>query len=672
MIVDIIEAMRRGDLAAALSAARDTLAAEPDNASAHHLLGVCLQQKGDLAGARKAFDKALELAPDVAAHHFSLATLKLAEGDAAGGARSLQDALGLDPNQLGAYVLLAHMALGRGDTAEAARNLRLAQRVNADHPQVRVIEGYVAQAEGDSDKALKCFTAAAEGDPNLAAAQLALGQAYLQRGMWPFAEQALANALRLDNSRAPSTLRALVEARRRQGKAEETLATLDELIAVAPADPLARVLRAELMIDHGREAEAVDDLCAVLDAHPTQAPVLGQAVALLVRSGRPDEAKTRAEAALEKAPDQDELWKVRLNVAGMLGEEGKPVLDRWQKAMPQSVACMEMLCSYYDAQKQPEQASRYADQALAINPDLYTANVYKLRAEFDQDPALTLARADRLLAKAKDGPARRTLLGWRGLALDALDRPAEAAETWREMVRHPTPGQVPPPPAVPAGDAPAGRIPGRLIYSPPGVRAEFLLRQAKSQLGPKLRLDRIGNENVGDGFGLRRFAPGHPEAGTAERWEASLRGAGLDPAESCDWLPHVDPYTFTALGEARVLVLLTDPRDALLNWMLHGSLQNYLFLPDIRGAAQWLASVLEAVLDEAEASGRVDLVRLDTDAGAAAQQIETALGLEAPLPGLFGTGKRLPDGHWRQYREALAAEFEALAPVVARLGYPAE
>ena len=84
MIVDIIEAMRRGDIAAALAAARDTLATEPDNASAHHLLGVCLQQTGDLAGARQGFERALELAPDVAAHHFSLATLKLAEGDAAG------------------------------------------------------------------------------------------------------------------------------------------------------------------------------------------------------------------------------------------------------------------------------------------------------------------------------------------------------------------------------------------------------------------------------------------------------------------------------------------------------------------------------------------------------------------------------------------------------------
>ncbi len=672
MIVDIIEAMRAGDFAAALAASRDTLAAEPDNAEAHHLLGVCLQQKGDLAGARKSFDRALELAPDVATHHFSLATLMLAEGDSAGATRGLQATLGLDPNQLGAYVLLAHMALARGDQAEAGRNLRLAQRVNAEHPRVRVVEGYVAQAEGDYDKSLKCFTVAAEADPNLAAAQLALGQAYLSRGMWPFAEQALANALRLDVARAPSTLRGLVEARRRQGKAEETLATLDELLAMAPDDSKARTLRARLRLKQGRGGDALADLRAALDANPAEAGALGPLLTLLLRGGQADEARQRAEAALQAAPDQDALWKQRLNLAGMLREDVKPVLERWQQAMPQSAACLEMLCAYHDAQGQHEQAAAYADQALAINPDLHAANVYKLRAEFAQDPALTLARADRLLPSAKDSPVRRTLLGWRGMALDALGRYAEAADSWREMIRHASPGQILPPPAVPAEGAPVGSAQGRLVWSPPGVGAEHVLRQAKSQLGQDLYLDRAGSENDGDGYGLRRFAPGHPEAGSAERRDAWLRAAGLDPARTRDWLPHVDPYTFATLGEARVLVLLTDPRDALLNWLLHGSLQNYHFLPDFGGAAQWLASVLEAVADEAQTSGRVDLVRLDTDAGEAARQIEQALGLETPLSGLSGPGQRLPGGHWRNYRDILAQEFEVLAPVAARLGYPAE
>lgn len=672
MLADITEALRRGDAAAALAAARATVAAEPENAAAHHLLGVCLQRTGDAAGARQAFGRALEMAPDVAAHHFSLATLALSEGDAKAAVQGLQQALVLDPNQLGAYVMLAHLALGRGDQAEAERNLRLAQRVSAEHPQVRVLEGYIAQAKGDGERALKCFTLAVEADPNLAAAHLALGQAFLARRMWPFAEQALSNALRLDPSRAPATLRALVEARRRQGKAQETLDTLGELIALVPGDPVARVLRAEVLLEMGRGEEAATDLEAVLDAHPTHAPVLSQAVTLLHRLGRPEEALARAEAALAKAPDKDELWKVRLSVSGMLGEDAKDILDRWQDALPDSTACLEMLTAFHDTRGEDALAETYADRALSINPDLYAANLYKLRSEFPQDPALALARVSRLLPMATDALAQRTLLGWRGLALDALGRHADAAGSWREMIRRPATGQVPPPPAIPATEAPAGRIDGTLLWSPPGVRAEFVLRQAKTQLGQRLRLDRVGNVAAGDGFGALRFAPGHPEAGSARRWEESLRAAGLEPNGAVDWLPHVDGYTFAALGGARVLALLTDPRDALLNWMLHGSLQNYLFLHEVAHSAEWLASVLEALADEAEASGRVELVRLDADAGEAAQRIEQALGLAEPLPGVMGRGTRFPTGHWRNYREAFAEEFARLAPVAARLGYPAD
>lgn len=672
MLADITEALRRGDAAAALATAREAVAAEPENAHAHHLLGVCLQRSRDLAGARAALTRAIELAPDLAAAHFSLATLKLSEGDLAGAIEGLKQALDLDPNQLGAYVMLAHLAISRGDRAEAERQLRLAQRVAPEHPQVRVIEGYVAQANGDPDRAIKCFTAAAEADPNLAAAQLALGQAFLSRRMWPFAEQALRNALRLDPSRAPSTLRALVEALRRQGKADETLSAIEELLRIAPADPVARVLRAELLVELGRPEEAAIDLGQLLDANPAHPPLLRQAVMLLARLGRTEEAHARAEAALAVRPADDELWKTRLYLSGLLGEDAKALLDRWQEASPDSAACMEMLCGFHDARGESALAEAYADRALAIEPDLYAANIFKLRGDFASDPAAALARADRLLPMASDGLAQRTLLGWRGLALDALGRHAEAAASWREMARRPAPGQVPPPPPLPAAEAPAGRIAGTLVYSPPGVRAEFVLRQAKAQLGQRLRLDRIGNVAAADGFGALRFAPGHPEAGSAQRWEASLQALGLSPDEAIDWLPHVDGYTFAALGGGPVLALLTDPRDALLNWLVHGSLQNYSFFLDIGDAAEWLAGVLGALADEAEATGRVLLVDLDGDAAASAQKIEHALGLAKPLPALAGRGLRFPAGHWRNYRDALSDSFARLAPVAARLGYPAE
>lgn len=673
MLANITEALRQGDHAAALKAARAAVADQPENASAQHLLGVCLQRSGDFAGARAAFERAVALSPDEASFHFSQASLALAQGDAATARASLDQSLALDPNQLGAYVLLIHMALGQSDLAGAERNLKLAQRVNADHPQVLVAEGYVAQARGDGDLAIRRFTAAAAADPSLAAAQLALGMGYLARGNWAFAEQALSNALALDPSRPPNTLRALAESRRRQGKAEQTLAVLDELLVLQPADPVARSLRAEILAISGRGDEALADLDSLLERQPAHSATLRQAIALLMNQGRADEALARLEAALAQAPENDELWLLRLDLSGRLQEDAKTLLDRWQDRNPDSLACLEMLAGYHQARGDDALAEAYADRALALQPLLYSTGLVKVQAEMRQDPALALARIDRMLAEAVEPGARRDLQGWAGMALDALGRHDQAAERWRAMLAQVPPGLIPPPQLLGAGQAPAGEITGTLLWSPPGLRAEYLLRTAKGQLGPRLRLDRIGTTADGDGFGLVRFLPGSEKAGTAARWQQSLQSLGLDPATTVDWLPHLDAYTLAALGGARVVALVTDPRDAFLNWMIHGSLHNYLVSPEPQHAADWLAGSLEAVLDHRDAHpDKVVVATLDRDAGQAATAIEQALGLAEPLPALFGTGARFPTGHWRHYRGAFRTEFDRLTAAAVRLGYPAE
>lgn len=671
MLANITEALRQGDLAAALKASQAAVADQPDNAFAHHLLGVSLQRTGQLDAARGAFESAIALSPDRAGFHFSLASLNLTQGRSDEARQGLTQALALDPNLLGAYVTLVHLALGRGDRAEAERNLRLAQRVDAQHPQVRVAEGYLAQAAGDEDGAMRAFTSAAAADPSLAAAQLALGMAFLERKMWPFAEQALANSMALDGSRTPNTLRALAEARRRQGKAEQTLATLDELIEREPADLAARGLRAEILSATGKEALALPDHLALLEAHPGHLPSLGSAAALLLAEGRADEALVLVEKALELAPGNDLVWQLRLNLSGLLREDAKDVLDRWQEGNPDSLTCTQMLAQYHHARGESPQAELYADRALAIEPGLISCNLIKLHVEMAQDPAVALARAERLLVDATDPASVRDLNGWAGMALDALGRHDEAAHYWRAMLKQVMPGALPPPSLIGAEQAPAGQIDGTLVWSPVGVRSEFILRQLKARLGPRMRLDRIDSRDGGDGFGLVRFRPDHAEAGTAARWTQSLRSSQLDPATAVDWLPHLDGYTLAALGGARVIALVTDPRDAFINWMIHGSLQNYLLSPELDQAADWLAGSLEALADHRDAHPElVVLACLDRDAGEASAQIEQALSLTEPLPAVFGAGARFPEGHWRAYREAFAAEFARLTPVAVRLGYP--
>jgi tetratricopeptide (TPR) repeat protein len=672
MLAQITEALRRGDTAAALAAARTAVSADPDNADAQHLLGLSARRAGDAATARAAFERAVELVPDHAPYQFSLASLALSEGDVAAGTQGLKQTLVTDPNQLSAYVTLAHLALAQGDPEEAARQLRLAQRVDAEHPQVLLAEGYVAQVGGDAERAIKAFTAAAQANPELAGAQHALGMAYVGRGLWPFAEQAFNNVLALEPDNA-GALRALAETCRHQGKHDEAMVALDRLLALRPDDIFARAMRAHLRQAQGKDDEALADMLSLLDAQPTVAHVLESALPLLVRRRRNDEALARIETALAQAPGKDRLWTARLWLSGLLQEEPLALLQRWHAAAPDSAACLEFLAEYHEVMGKGDQAVAFADQALARDPNRFGSRLVKLRAGFTDDPEATLSQARTMAPLARTAKDQRQAYVWQGLALDQLGRHLAAAACWRQMVRSIV-SAFPLPQPHPADAAPEGDTGGGvLLWSPAGVRLDSLLPALQRQLGSRLLLDRIGQMVRGDGFGLARRPPGHPAAGNAERWRAAIQAQGLEPAQAVDWLPQIDGYTLAALRGATLLAVIADPRDAFLSWMVQGSTQDYIFAPAPERAAEWLAQGFEALAAQVESSPeRVTLVRIDGDAGTAAAALEQALGLEQPLAAVGNGALRFSPGHWRKYQPAFAAEFERLAPVAVRLGYPAE
>ncbi len=672
MLDRIHAALRESDFAAALASARELVAAEPRNAAAWHLLGIATMALGQRAEAREALDRALALDPEQGAYHATRAALDLSEGKPTDG---LREALALNPNTLSAYLLQVHAALAHGDLPEARRRLRLAQRVESGHPLVAMAEGHVAQASGDPDLALRCYTAAATVQPNMSSAQLALGLAYLQRQTWAFAEQALSNALRLDPSRPRVALRGLVEAQRRQDDREGALKSLDELVERFPAELDAIGLRVELRLQNDDRAGALDDLGKVLDQQPLHMSSLRRLAALLIGEGRAPEALVRIEKALASAPIDHDVWALRMQLAGALGESPLDVAKRWHAADPDSADCMDLLAEYHRSRGDFAEATAWAERALAVNPRLFNSNMIMLQDLQARDLELALVRADRLLVQEPDIERQRHVLAWAGVTLDQAGRYAEAALCWKNMLQRVSrqSPRVPPPAVAPAENVPEGSITATLVWTPVGVRAEAVLTAAKQQLGPRLDLARANRVAAGDGFGLVRFPPGDPRAGSAERWTQAVTAAGLDPATVVDWLPHLDPYTLAALRGARVLCLLADPRDALLNWFVFGSLQNYLPSPDPLAAADWLARSLDAVIDHRDANpDRVVFVRLDGDVAEASAAIEQALELPEPLPALHGRGAQLPAGHWRHYREAFEEAFARLAPVAVRLGYPAD
>ena len=204
-------------------------------------------------------------------------------------------------------------------------------------------------------------------------------------------------------------------------------------------------------------------------------------------------------------------------------------------------------------------------------------------------------------------------------------------------------------------------------------------------LGKRLLIDRNMTNARNDGFGQLRVNPGAPAAGTAKSWQGAIEALGLEIGSVVDWIPQFDGYTGSALKGTRTVALISDPRDALINWMVFGSAQGYRFNPDENISAEWLAQTLEAFADHLEKNpGTTSMVKiddLDSSTSSVAVALQAALELEqAPDEKILalkvrsrgGFDNQFPAGHWRKYRSSYQAAFDRLTPVAVRLGYSAE
>jgi len=683
MIATISQALHRGDVSAALSAAQAFAVSDAQNPQAHQWLSICLQRSGDIAGARAAIDQAINLAPDRADFQISRAALALGQKDYSAAEKGMQDAVNLDPNQLQAYVTLAHLALARGENEEATKQLKLAQRIDQNHPQVLLLEGHLAQYGGQSDHAMKCFTAAAELAPKNSLAQTSLGMAYASRGMWPFAEQALKNALALEPGN-PGVMRGLVRSQMHQEKWLEAVDTLGQWLINKPADHTVRMMRAQVRAQIGQVEESIEDLTMVNEANPANPQLLSPLVNALVATGRPVEALEKLEAALAINPQNNILWSMRTSITSNNLQATLEVLQRWLTALPESPQAHEALAQVRETIGELDSAEASADKALSLEQNLPYAQFIKLRAEIRKDPKQALERLEKLERAASNPDSQRMVFSWRGLTHDTLEQYDKAAESFKQMAARPL-AQYPLPPIFPARINDNADIAGTLLWAPTGTRLEVVLQALQPLLDKRLLIDRNMVNARNDGFGQIRGNPGSPEAGTANIWQGAIQSLGMETGSVVDWIPHFDGYTVSELKGARTVALVSDPRDALINWMVFGSAQGYRFHPDETISAEWLAQTLEAFADHLEqypgAASMVKIDKLDSASSSVAMALQAALGLEqAPDEKILalkvrsrgGFDNQFPAGHWRKYRSSYQAAFDRLTPVAVRLGYSAE
>ena len=687
----ISDALRRGAPEQALAAAREALAAAPEDAQAHRWLAAALAAHGEPREALVSMDRALTLAPDDADLHFQRAGLLLGIGQVRDADSALDRAIGLDPNQFGAYILQAQLALGRAELDEAERLQRLASRIDADHVWVRAIEGMVALRRGDVAGAQRLLAAAAEEAPADPQVRQALGFAYMAAGHHAFAEQAFRGVLeKLPEARA---LRGLIaELMRRQGRYADAAAELEPLLS-DPEWVTAALQRfaGELQLAAGRYDLALPLLRSALATQPRDRRTFNALIEVWRRNRDVDDARATLESAIAAAPDNPDAWRARLAFEPMAAESALGVVRRWLAVMPDHVPALAAQMAVLGALGRTREATLLAQHIVALQPGHGPAEVRLIDAKLQEDPEAAITHIDALLARA-DADHRDLLEAWKAVALDRTGNYPMAAETWLRLQSADAPNRLPLPPLTSPGiDAPAvatetqgqGRHVAFLV-GPPGSGVE----RVAGLLGGSilaLRADRFGASPPADALGAYTTPAQLRDGALAatavfESWRTALPGRGVADGQIIDWLLWWDnallPVLREQLSDALVIIAVRDPRDMFLNWLAFGApapmrMENPVL------AAQWLARQLDhlTALHEQTEQPHV-LLKLDQygeeDPQALASALGEALEVVLPVPSADVLGsKHFPPGHWRQYQTSLFAPFGLLTPVAVRLGYAA-
>ena len=141
------------------------------------------------------------------------------------------------------------------------------------------------------------------------------------------------------------------------------------------------------------------------------------------------------------------------------------------------------------------------------------------------------------------------------------------------------------------------RAPAALLLGAPGGGAELIATILRDEPGLALLSERFGPQARSDAFSAiegRYASPTESEARVqARRYERALAHLKVPPGRAMiDWLPHWDlrllPLALQIFGDVPLIVAARDLRDALLQWLAHGSAQGWR-IEDPEAAAEWLA-----------------------------------------------------------------------------------
>lgn len=237
----------------------DTVAKRPDNARAHHNLGLAEFRRGEIAAAAAHFERALALEPAAADALHNLALCRLRQGRPGDALPLLERALAAQPRHREAPLALGNALLALDRPAEARAHYRTAAQRQPDRPEPAANLADVALRSGDPEGAWRHAQDALRLRPDFAEAHLHAGNAAATLRRFAEARAAYEAAARF----APADPRPhnnLGNVLLELDLPDEAAASYGRALALAPEFPDPRRNLALLLLHTGRPRAALPHL----------------------------------------------------------------------------------------------------------------------------------------------------------------------------------------------------------------------------------------------------------------------------------------------------------------------------------------------------------------------------------------------------------------------------
>ncbi len=379
---------------------------KPDQDLAHAVLGEIRLRRGETAAADASAERALEINPDNYGALNLRGRILLAAGEPSAAEPLFRKALGVEPDGAPALYGLGMVLFHRGEYREAESYFRRALERENDFPEAALNRGLVLDVLGRREEAIRLLREVVEKHPGLAPGQLALGRLYYYSGDRERALPFFRNAIALDPTAWEPYYfigKCFWELDRREEALDYYLAARARGGEVPPL--LTDLARAYEETGDWERAESV--LNDVLAADAQYLPALFQLSLLKSRRGQGPEADRFYRQALVIRPgeaswgfpgeERDFLFRLVSGMEEYLGAgvdylsffaliqnlsrdrklfaETIPILREKVLAQPAAPQYAHLLGLAYDEEGDLENAERYFQRALRIDPDFAAAHL---------------------------------------------------------------------------------------------------------------------------------------------------------------------------------------------------------------------------------------------------------------------------------------------------------